>query len=98
MLAVGTKASHANSLADVLVEGDLRGHYSHGLNRMGVYDDHIPLYTILCHTLYVLHNVDYFAFVLPFFFFFACTEVFYSFHTTWIRPQTWFLKLLMNRT
>ncbi|KAM9495185.1 LOW QUALITY PROTEIN: putative oxidoreductase YjmC [Clarias gariepinus] len=37
MLAVGTKASHANSLADVLVEGDLRGHYSHGLNRMVLY-------------------------------------------------------------
>ncbi|XP_060770350.1 uncharacterized oxidoreductase YjmC-like [Neoarius graeffei] len=37
MLAVGTKASHASSLADVLVEGDLRGHYSHGLNRMDLY-------------------------------------------------------------
>ncbi|XP_060742825.1 uncharacterized oxidoreductase YjmC-like [Tachysurus vachellii] len=37
MLAVGTKASHASSLADVLVEGDLSGHYSHGLNRMDLY-------------------------------------------------------------
>ncbi|KAK3558217.1 hypothetical protein QTP86_013987 [Hemibagrus guttatus] len=48
MLAVGTKASHASSLADVLVEGDLRGHYSHGLNRMGVYENPVPLNTILC--------------------------------------------------
>lgn len=43
MMAVGTKASHASSLADVLVEGDLRGHYSHGLNRMGVYENHGPM-------------------------------------------------------
>lgn len=35
MVAVGTKPHHAGSLAEVLVEGDLRGHYSHGLNRMG---------------------------------------------------------------
>ncbi|XP_036391576.1 uncharacterized oxidoreductase YjmC-like [Megalops cyprinoides] len=37
MLAVGTKRSHAISLAEVLVEGDRRGHYSHGLNRMDMY-------------------------------------------------------------
>ncbi|KAJ8417015.1 hypothetical protein AAFF_G00282420 [Aldrovandia affinis] len=37
MLAVGTKPSHATSLAEVLVEGDRRGHYSHGLNRMDMY-------------------------------------------------------------
>ncbi|XP_046890192.1 uncharacterized oxidoreductase YjmC-like isoform X2 [Hypomesus transpacificus] len=37
MLAVGSKPSHAKSLAEVLVEGDRRGHYSHGLNRMDVY-------------------------------------------------------------
>lgn len=35
MIAVGTKEHHARSLAEVLVEGDHRGHYSHGLNRMG---------------------------------------------------------------
>ncbi|KAM4573674.1 putative oxidoreductase YjmC [Odontesthes bonariensis] len=35
--AVGTKPHHARSLADVLVEGDCRGHYSHGLNRMDMY-------------------------------------------------------------
>ncbi|KAK7880147.1 hypothetical protein WMY93_033181 [Mugilogobius chulae] len=37
MTAVGTKPHHAHSLAEVLVEGDHRGHYSHGLNRMGQY-------------------------------------------------------------
>lgn len=37
MVAVGTQAHHARSLAEVLVEGDHRGHYSHGLNRMDMY-------------------------------------------------------------
>ncbi|MGH0127604.1 UNVERIFIED_CONTAM: hypothetical protein FKN15_057680, partial [Acipenser sinensis] len=37
MVATGAKPSHAKSLADVLVEGDCRGHYSHGLNRMDMY-------------------------------------------------------------
>ncbi|XP_022611788.1 uncharacterized protein LOC111229649 [Seriola dumerili] len=37
MMAVGTKQHHARSLAEVLVEGDHRGHYSHGLNRMDMY-------------------------------------------------------------
>ncbi|XP_053741972.1 uncharacterized oxidoreductase YjmC-like [Synchiropus splendidus] len=37
MTAVGTKPHHARSLAEVLVEGDNRGHYSHGLNRMDMY-------------------------------------------------------------
>ncbi|XP_077567271.1 putative oxidoreductase YjmC [Stigmatopora nigra] len=37
MTAVGSKEHHACSLAQVLVEGDHRGHYSHGLNRMDMY-------------------------------------------------------------
>ncbi|XP_056137622.1 (2R)-3-sulfolactate dehydrogenase (NADP(+))-like [Lampris incognitus] len=37
MTAVGTQPHHARSLAEVLVEGDRRGHYSHGLNRMDMY-------------------------------------------------------------
>uniref|UniRef100_A0AAY4CLI2 Malate dehydrogenase n=1 Tax=Denticeps clupeoides TaxID=299321 RepID=A0AAY4CLI2_9TELE len=37
MQSVSTSPSHARSLAEVLVEGDLRGHYSHGLNRLDVY-------------------------------------------------------------
>ncbi|XP_041652060.1 uncharacterized oxidoreductase YjmC-like [Cheilinus undulatus] len=37
MTTVGTKPLHARSLAEVLVEGDHRGHYSHGLNRMDMY-------------------------------------------------------------
>ncbi|XP_065834516.1 uncharacterized oxidoreductase YjmC-like [Oscarella lobularis] len=37
MGAVGTKASHAESLAELLVTADERGHYSHGLNRLEMY-------------------------------------------------------------
>uniref|UniRef100_G3NH26 Malate dehydrogenase n=1 Tax=Gasterosteus aculeatus aculeatus TaxID=481459 RepID=G3NH26_GASAC len=37
MTSVGTQPHHARSLAEVLVEGDHRGHYSHGLNRMDMY-------------------------------------------------------------
>ncbi|XP_028649358.1 uncharacterized oxidoreductase YjmC-like [Erpetoichthys calabaricus] len=37
MIAVGAKPAHAKSLADVLVAGDYRGHYSHGLNRLDMY-------------------------------------------------------------
>lgn len=37
MTTVGAKPHHAQSLAEVLVEGDHRGHYSHGLNRMDMY-------------------------------------------------------------
>jgi LDH2 family malate/lactate/ureidoglycolate dehydrogenase len=35
MLAVGTKPDHAKSLASCLIAGDYRGHFSHGLNRLG---------------------------------------------------------------
>jgi hypothetical protein len=35
MTSVGTKPDHAESLAEVLVQADYRGHYSHGLNRLG---------------------------------------------------------------
>lgn len=35
MVAVGTKPSHATSLADNLTMADYRGHFSHGLNRLG---------------------------------------------------------------
>ncbi|XP_054166083.1 uncharacterized oxidoreductase YjmC-like [Oppia nitens] len=37
MVAVGTNASHADILADVLIAGDYRGHFSHGLNRLDLY-------------------------------------------------------------
>uniref|UniRef100_A0A915KTG8 Malate dehydrogenase n=1 Tax=Romanomermis culicivorax TaxID=13658 RepID=A0A915KTG8_ROMCU len=36
MVKVGTDKSHAEQLADVLIAGDCRGHYSHGLNRLEV--------------------------------------------------------------
>ena len=35
MKSVGTKADHAASLGDNLTAADHRGHYSHGLNRLG---------------------------------------------------------------
>lgn len=34
-LAVGVPQSHAKALADLLAEADYRGHYSHGMNRLG---------------------------------------------------------------
>ena len=33
----GSSSEHAACLADVLVEADLRGHYSHGMNRLEMY-------------------------------------------------------------
>lgn len=35
LMAVNTSAETADQLAEVLVEADYRGHYSHGLNRLG---------------------------------------------------------------
>ena len=35
MMQVGAKEEHAASLAELLVSADTRGHYSHGLNRLG---------------------------------------------------------------
>jgi 5-carboxymethyl-2-hydroxymuconate isomerase len=35
MTKVGTSNEHAQQLAKVLSTGDLRGHFSHGLNRLG---------------------------------------------------------------
>lgn len=32
---VGVKSHHAEVMAELLVEADHRGHYSHGLNRIG---------------------------------------------------------------
>ncbi|XP_076313421.1 uncharacterized protein LOC143226392 [Tachypleus tridentatus] len=39
MTKVGTSESDAKALADVLVAGDHRGHFSHGLNRLGTKSD-----------------------------------------------------------
>jgi LDH2 family malate/lactate/ureidoglycolate dehydrogenase len=36
MIVAGSKQDHANSLASCLVTGDERGHFSHGLNRLGI--------------------------------------------------------------
>ncbi|CAJ0606440.1 unnamed protein product [Cylicocyclus nassatus] len=37
MTSVGVSQSHARQLAEVAVEADVRGHYSHGLNRLEMY-------------------------------------------------------------
>ncbi|KAL1110429.1 hypothetical protein AAG570_007960 [Ranatra chinensis] len=37
MNAVGTPAAHSNALAELLLAADVRGHYSHGLNRLEMY-------------------------------------------------------------
>ena len=35
MKSVGTPDQHCRALSQVLVAGDVRGHFSHGLNRLG---------------------------------------------------------------
>jgi len=35
MAAIGTSTKHGAALADTLVAADTKGHYSHGLNRLG---------------------------------------------------------------
>uniref|UniRef100_A0A915PDW4 Malate dehydrogenase n=1 Tax=Setaria digitata TaxID=48799 RepID=A0A915PDW4_9BILA len=37
MVKAGTSKKHAEQLADVLIMADIRGHYSHGLNRLAMY-------------------------------------------------------------
>jgi len=36
MEKVGTPTQHSEQLAKVLAAGDVRGHFSHGLNRLGM--------------------------------------------------------------
>ena len=36
MNSVGTKPEHSKALANVLLAADYSGHYSHGLNRLGI--------------------------------------------------------------
>ncbi|XP_063220870.1 uncharacterized oxidoreductase YjmC-like isoform X2 [Bacillus rossius redtenbacheri] len=43
MEAVGTCREHATALADLLVEADCRGHYSHGLNRLELYLEDVKI-------------------------------------------------------
>lgn len=37
LMAVGCCSENAEAMADVLVAADYRGHYSHGMNRLGEY-------------------------------------------------------------
>ena len=41
--SVGMKDEYASNLADLLLAADYRGHYSHGLNRLGA----LPIGSIL---------------------------------------------------
>ncbi len=36
MVTAGAKKEHAESLASCLIAADYRGHFSHGLNRLGL--------------------------------------------------------------
>ena len=60
MTAVGTPAQQAKALAEVLVSADKRGHFSHGLNRLGMavfwcclLDTIFPWSHAQCHVLYL---------------------------------------------
>ncbi|GFO11273.1 malate dehydrogenase [Plakobranchus ocellatus] len=37
---VGARSEHAQVLAELLVSADQRGHYSHGMNRLGKWNNH----------------------------------------------------------
>jgi len=47
MVAVGTKPAHATALADNLTMADHRGHFSHGLNRLGKFSVDAVVFTWL---------------------------------------------------
>lgn len=39
-LAVGASAQNAETVSSNLLEADYRGHYSHGMNRLGTFISH----------------------------------------------------------
>lgn len=39
MIAAGTEESHAVDLATLLLAADTRGHFSHGINRLGMFSE-----------------------------------------------------------
>ncbi|XP_064624718.1 uncharacterized oxidoreductase YjmC-like [Lineus longissimus] len=49
MTSVGTKPEHAKSLAEVLITGDYRSHFSHGLNRLEMYVNDIQSGITVCN-------------------------------------------------
>ena len=54
MVAAGAPEDGANVLADVLVTADYRGHFSHGLNRLGegwILSQALPYPTLVQHAL-----------------------------------------------
>lgn len=55
MIKLNVDPSHAENLADVLVTGDYRGHFSHGLNRIGNYIHYIVLCIYLLKKIFDHH-------------------------------------------
>ena len=47
IVKAGAKESHAEALAELIVSADHRGHFSHGLNRLGKYSYSLYLSIIL---------------------------------------------------
>ena len=43
--AAGASATHASDMADVLISADHRGHFSHGLNRLGTFTNFVIFLT-----------------------------------------------------
>lgn len=43
LTTAGACEDHARQMTEVLIEGDVRGHYSHGLNRLGIIADSIVM-------------------------------------------------------
>lgn len=56
MVAVGTQPAHAKALADNLTMADYRGHFSHGLNRLGTFSFTKFIETVLCVTKFGWNN------------------------------------------
>lgn len=48
MLTAGAKTHHAQSLASCLIAADYRGHFSHGLNRLGRSECYVRFLILTC--------------------------------------------------
>ena len=57
LVASGALQSHVVSLASVLVHADIRGHYSHGLNRLGKMIDNVAILNFIEENYYYYRDV-----------------------------------------
>ena len=62
MTAVGADPAHSAVLAELLVTADHRGHYSHGLNRLGKVFSFVKMQLRIVHD----HLCNYFLLTLTF--------------------------------